>query len=461
MALTPDEITLIERLHAQLNETAVVDEQMLRYYLGMQRVEQLGMAIPPKMRRFLVIVNWPRVMADTIERRQNLRSLILPGQETDDPQLREIWDANNLDADLTLFNLDRLIYGRAFLSVGTNEDESEHPLMHVESPREVTALIDVRRRRMIAAARFYGEVQHPPSSLDTTYATHVTLYLPDETVWVESENGRWYEVDRDQHRLGRVPMVMHLNRRRSGSWRGESELSDIIPLTDSAARALTNLQFATEAHGVPQRYALGVSQGDFVDSQGNPLPVWEAYFNAVWANKNPAIKVGQFDASDLKNFETAVTLYGKQAATVTGFPARYFGLHTTNPPAEGAIRADEAQLVESVERQNTAVGTTLGWAAALARRLATGEWISGNQIRADWHDPATPTYAQRADAIMKLRSGDNPVISREGVWDELGWSEARKAKERAYLEAEQADPTLERFARELAGNVNGNPPVGG
>ena len=27
-------------------------------------------------------------------------------------------------------------------------------------------------------------------------------------------------------------------------------------------------------------------------------------------------------------------------------------------------------------------------------------------------------------------------ISREGMWDELGWSEARKAKERQYLERE-------------------------
>jgi hypothetical protein len=32
------------------------------------------------------------------------------------------------------------------------------------------------------------------------------------------------------------------------------------------------------------------------------------------------------------------------------------------------------------------------------------------------------------------------VLSREGYWDELGWSEARKAKERAYFEAEALDP---------------------
>ena len=448
MALSPTEIALIERMKRDLDANAVTDERNLRYYLGIQRLEQLGLAIPPSLRRFLVIVNWPRVVADTIERRQNVRSLILPGEETADPELRAIWDANNMDADLTLFNLDRLIYGRAFLSVGANEDEPDLPLIHVESPREVTALVDVRKRRMDAAARFYGTDDNGQSP------TNVTLYLPDETVWVEKrKDGKWAEVDRDQHRLGRVPMVLHLNRRRSGSWVGESELSDVIPLTDAAARAMTNLQFAQESHGIPRMFMTGVSQGDFIDANGNPIPKFEAYFNAIHTLTKEGSKVGQLDAADLKNFETAVNLYGKQAATITGFPARYFGQHTTNPPAEGAIRADEAQLVESVERQNAAVGTTLGWAAALAKRFATGEWVTGNRIRVDWHDPATPTYAQRADAIMKLRSGDNPVISREGVWDELGWSEARKAKERAYLAAEADDPLVTNILREVRGDA--------
>jgi hypothetical protein len=444
VALSADELALIERMKADLDACAVTDERNLRYYLGTQRIEQLGLAIPPSLRRFLVIVNWPRVVADTIERRQNVRSLILPGSPEEDPQLRAIWDGNNLDADLSLFNLDRLIYGRAYMSVGSNEDDPEIPFMHVESPREVTARIDVRRRRMEAACRFYGEDEN------NSWPTNLTLYLPNETIWAELQASKWVDVDRDQHNLGRVPMVLHLNRRRSGSFVGESELSDIIPLTDAAARALTNLQFAQESHGIPRMYMTGVAQGDFVDKDGNPIPKFEAYFNAIHTLTKENSKVGQLDAADLKNFETAVNLYGKQAATITGFPARYFGQHTTNPPAEGAIRADEAQLVESCERQNSAVGTTLGWAAALAYRFATGEWVQGNRIRVDWHDPATPTYAQRADAIMKLRSGPNPVISREGVWDELGWTEARKAKERAYLEDEANSDPIVAASRQLA-----------
>lgn len=435
MALTSDELELLAKLQRKLESTKFADDRLLRYYEGRQRLEQIGIAIPASLQRFLVVVNWPRVVVDTIDSRQQVRSLILPGEETADPQLQAIYDASNLAAHLKMFNRDRMIYGRAFMSVGTNEAARSLPLIRVESPREMAALVDVRREVATAAARFFGE-----DETTGVTPTHATLYLPNATIWCEWRGSKWVEIDRDPHNLGAVPVVMHLNRRMSGAWVGESQMSDIIPLTDAAARTMTNLQFNIEAHGMPRKFMLGAQKGDFVDAQGNPIPAWEAYFDAIHVLTNPNAKVGQLDAADVTNFKTALDMYGGQASTVTGFPARYFGLHTANPPAEGAIRADEALLTRSVESQNAEVGTTLGWTAALAMRLATEEWVQGNRIRVDWHDPATPTVAQRMDAVVKAKS--QGILSREGAWDELGWSEARKAKERAYFEAEAADPIL-------------------
>lgn len=446
MALSPDEVLTLERLKRQYDSNWPSDERLLRYYHGSQRIEQLGMAIPPSMRRFLTVVNWPRVVVDTIESRQKLRGLILPGEETADPTLRAIMDASNMTAHLKMFNRDRLIFGRAFLSAGTNEASPGLPLGRVESPREMTALVDPRLETITAAARFYGV--HEITGIGPT---NVTLYLPNVTVWVERDggSGKWREIARDEHRLGAVPVVMHLNRRMSSGWVGHSEMTDIIPLTDSAARTMTNLQFAVEAHGVPRIWMTGVAKGDFVGKDGKPLPKWEAYYNAIHTLTDDKAKIGQLSAADLKNFDTAMRLYGTQASTVSGFPARYFGIHTTNPPAEGAIRADEAQLVEHVESDNVEVGMTLGWFGALLLRFATGEWVEGNRVSTDWFDPATPTIAQREDALSKRRAAG--VLSREGYWDELGWSEARKAKERAYFEAEATDPMLSRLADSFMG----------
>ena len=440
MAFTPSEVEMIDRLERTIMRNAGSDELMLRYYQGRQRVEQLGMAIPPNMRRFLVVANWPRVVVDTTESRQQVRSLILPGEETADPQLRAIWDANNLTAHLKMFNRDRMIYGRGFMTVSTNPANTSLPLIRVDSPREMAAVADPVTETLIAAARFYGDDDEP-----TGRPAYVTLYLPQATIWGERQGGRWIELQRDDHRLGAVPVVMHLNRRMSNSWQGESQMSDVIPLADAVARALTNLQFAQEAHGIPRMFMTGVAQGDFLDTDGKPIPMFEAYFDAIHMLTKENAKVGQLDAADLKNFETALSVYGKQASIVTGFPGRYFGLQTVNPPAEGAIRAEEASLIRSVESQNEEVGMTLGWVGALGLRFATGDWVEGNRVRVDWFDPATPTIAQRMDATVKaVQSG---ILSREGAWDELGWSEARKAKERAYFLAEQADPVLMALAQ--------------
>lgn len=448
MALTPYEIQTLDELYHRRLLHREADEVLYGYATMKQRVEQLGMAIPPTMRRFLVPLDWCRVVVETISARQQVRSMVLPGEETADQTLQKISDANNLPALMDMWRRDYLTFGRGFVSVGSNE-RGPYPLMRVESPREMEALVDLRQESMIAAARFYGsdEVDAGPK--------HATLYLPDRTKWLTKEGGRWSEVAVDNHDLGAVPIIMHLNRRWSGSFEGESELTGVIPLVDASIRSLTNMQFAQEAHGVPGIWATGVTQKDFVDNDGKPLSQFEAYYDVIKVLTDADAKWGQFNAADLKNFETAMRIYGTQAAITTGFPARMFGITTANPSSEGAVVSDEIQLVRGVERKNVAEGVSLGWLGGLAWRFHTGEWIEGNQIRVDHFDPSTPTVAQREDALSKRRASG--VLSREGYWDELGWSEARKAKEREYLRQEAADPELQ-VALELLNRDAGRVP---
>ena len=443
MALAPSEVDLIDSLLRSHQNRTTSDLLNERYREGEARIEHLGMAIPPQMRRFMVYVNWCDTYVTSHTDRQQVRSIILPGEESTDPQLRAIYDASNLDAKVPMLSDDAFTFGRAFWSVGTNEDNPSLPLVRAESPLEMCARVDLRREQMLAAARFYGEDE------SGTTPTNVTLYQPNQTVWVEKRQGRWYEVDRDVHNLGAVPVVMHLHRDRTGRWAGRPGISIIVPIVESVTRTMTNMQFGQEAAGIPRMYMTGVSQGDFVDAAGNPIPQFEAYWNAIHTLTKEGAKVGQLTAADLKNFETAVTVNGKLAASLSKLPPDYFGITTTNPSGEGAIRAAEARLIRAVERVNQFQGVSLGWTLALALRFATGEWPEGNRIKIDWFDPATPTVAQRMDAVTKAVAAG--ILSREGSWDELGWSEARKAKERAYFEAEAMNPAVQ----QILGKVNG------
>ena len=449
MALSLEDTNLVSALAAQASANSTADMKNDRYYEGSQRLEHIGLAVPPELRRFETVVNWSRTAVDSVGDRLKMRRFFLPGEEKASDALREGWDANNLDSESVIHHQETMILGRGFVTVGSNEEDPAHPLITVESPRELSVSIDKRHRRIDAALRLYGQ---DPRDLQPAYAT---LYRPDATLWLARQsNGKWDVIDRDDHRLGRVPIVMFLNRRRVGRWAGVSEMQDIIPLVDAAARSLTNLQIAAETHSVPQKYVLGMSQGDFVDKDGNPIPAWQAYFSAIWANANKDAKVGQFTASDLKNFHDTVNHYGQLASSITGLPVRYFGQNSVNPAAEGAIRADESRLILNAERKQASFGDGWGWVMALYERFRTNEWPDGNRIFTEWYDAGTPTRAQTADAMSKLYANGQGVLSREGVWDELDWSEARKDREREYFAKEAQDPYLARLdAKDAADDV--------
>lgn len=446
--LTDDERDMVNKLvgrHANMSQD---DKKFDAYYEGAQRLKHIGLAVPEELRIFELVANWPRMYVDEVARRQKVKSIYRPGAGEADPDLQEAFTANNLQAEVPILAKETMIFGRCFMAVGTNEDDPEHPLITVESPRQMSCLVNQRRRRMDAAMRRYQEQ-------DGTQVA--TLFLPDKTIQLTMSSNGW-DIDVvgddtgvDEHGLGRVPVVLFLNRRRLGKWHGTTEMADIIPLTDTCARALTDLQLAVETHAVPKRYVLGVSKGDFVDKDGNPLPAWQSYFDALWATQKSGkdVTVGQFAASDLSNFHGTVKLYAELASSVTGLPFRYFGANTANPAAEGAIRADESRIVSNAEEKNAHVGVGLGWTLALYERFRTKKWPApGEPIAVEWRNPATPTRAEEADAIQKLNGG-TPVLSREGSWDEMGWDEPRKARERAYFEAEARDPALEQLAKDL------------
>ena len=432
MSLLPlDESKLVDDLSRRLFTSYGDDQRFDRYYEGSQRLTHIGLAVPPELRKFETVLNWCRTVVDSVSDRMRMKAFYLPGEDRASEALRESWDYNNLDSESIAHHQEMLILGRGFVSVGANEEDPEFPLIQVENPRELAVDIDHRHRRLRAAVRVMPSENDAPGT-----PSNAVLYLPDSTMRLKRDQGRWVVEDRDDHGLGRVPLVMFLNRRRVGQWTGVSEMVDAIPLVDAAARSLTNLQLAGETHSVPQKYVLGMSKGDFVDANGNPIPAWEAYFNAIWANQNKDAKVGQFAASDLSNFHNTVDHYASKLAGLYGLPARYVGITSVNPAAEGAIRAEEARLILNVEKKAALAGDGWGWVMGLVERFRTGEWVSGSRIKTDWFDAGTPTYAQRADALTKMYNSGQGILSREGVWEELGWSEARMERERSRFEAE-------------------------
>lgn len=440
--LSNDEQAMFNRLSADLHRQRSELQRLDSYYDCVQALEQLGLAIPPELRQFVTIANWPRTVVNSIEERCDVEGFRLSGDPKVNDELWRIWEENDLHEESQMAHVDALVFGRSFACVGTNENDESTPLTTVESPLEMTCAFNTRRRDIEAALRIAA-----PKSLVGDGGQEATMYLPDRTIWLRRDGvgvGLWDVISVDDHDLGMVPVVMFANRSRTaiGGRFGRTEMQDVIGLTDACARALTNLQVAQETHAVPQRWALGVSRGDFVDAAGNPLPVWQSYFSAVWASEKDTSKLGQFSASDLRNFQTVVELYAHLVSGVTGLPVRYFGMNTANPPSADGIRADESRLVKTCERHNRARSTGWGRWARLNYRIRgeSDEAVSAlKRVETIWRNPATPTEAQTADRVTKLVQIG--VLPREAAWEELGYSPERREQLKAMFAA-QTDSDL-------------------
>lgn len=443
MALSPDDTSMFTNLSRAIVATEIADIRANSYYEGLQRLEHIGLAVPPALRRFETVVNWPRLAVDAVEERLDVEGFRLA--DNADSNLWRIWQANNLDEESQLAHIDALVYGRSFVCVGANAEDEGTPLVTMESPRQLVASIDDRTRRVNGALRMYGRTDNDPNP------TLATLYTPMRTSWLQkgtaANAGKWVEYDRDEHKLGIVPVVPLINRRRTGLWSGVSDMADIIPLTDAAARALTNLQIAGETHSVPQKWVLGMSRGDFVDAEGNPIPAWQSYFSAIWANQNEKATVGQFTASSLSNFHDTVNHYAKLVAALTGLPPHYLGFATDNPASADAIRSSESRLVKRAERKQRVFGGAWEQTMRLCQLFAGLDTSGSEALETIWRDPSTPTEAAKADAAVKLKSSG--ILSREGVWEYLGWSEPRRAREREYFDREANNSDLAVASRAL------------
>jgi hypothetical protein len=416
--LSDDLLPLFMALEVQLDAAQPLIDRYELYYEGEQRLEQLGLAIPPELRRFVVIVNWPRIAVDVVDERLERKGFQMPGSSTADSGLWDGWMYNGMDEMGPMQTRDCLKLGRSYTVLGANEDDPQYPLMTVESPREVTVKRDPRTRKTVAALKRYNVVNGR--------ATAATLYLPDQTLWLDASSGPWRIIDRNDHRMGAVPVVPYVNRPRvgmpiDGRPLGTSEMVDVIPVTDAAARNLTNAQVAQETHAVPQRAVSGAEAKDFVGTDGKVKPVWEAYFGAVWAMSNPNAKAMQFEASDMANFERMQDLYARQAAAQAAAPPNYFGLAADDAASADAIRSREARLDRKCERRIQTFTASDKQVNNLYLRIRDGEWnADAMRSRGLWVDPSTPTLAAQADRAMKLVA--SKIIPVEQARMDLGYS---------------------------------------
>ena len=327
--------------------------------------------------------------------------------------LDDIFYSNDLDVDSSMLHTDALVYGVGFVVVGRGFEGEPDPLITVESPNRMTAIWDLRNRRLSAALLMdKEEIAHSDGTiLERTQAQTGTLFLPNENVTFGRTSSGWSEISRDVHNLGRVLVAQFTNQPSSSSSRGRSEITPTIKyLTDSAMRTFLGAEVAREFYSAPQRYALGARDSYFKDEDGNDLNPWNVIMGRMLAipyNEEDGVQpqVGQFPANSPAPYFEYVRSLAQAVAAEAAIPPSYLGITTENPSSGDAIRQLESRLIKRAERRQKQFGR--GWTevARLSVLVRDGVIPVGfEDVRPMYRDPATPTRAASADEAVKLIS---------------------------------------------------------
>jgi hypothetical protein len=432
MSLSFDEVRLLDYLTEKLQKHDPKNYVLQRYYEGRNKLKDLRISIPPQLTAVETVVGWAGTAVDVLEERLDFEGYLDPS----DLGVNEMFRANELDLESSMGHKDALVFGTGFVTIGRGMDGEPDPLITIESPKKMTCLYDLRTRRLSAALLLNRNENGTPIS--------GTLYLTDQTIFLEYYNRAWVDVDRDIHNLGRVLVAQLPNNPRSGDPYGRTEITRAVrSLTDSAMRTLLGAEVAREFYSAPQRYILGADEDLFTDSDGRPLDAWSVYQGRILGvptNQDGQMpSVGQFNANDTRPYFEQIRAYAQLMAAESAIPASYLGFQTDNPASADAIRQMEARLIKRAERRQRQFGRTWGEVARLALLVRDGSIPEeASEIRPIWRDASTPTRAAAADEAVKLISAGVLLPDSEITYNRIGLSELDKQILRQEKEISQA-----------------------
>lgn len=415
-------------------------KQSNQYYESVHRVASIGLSTPPEMRVLSAAIGWPRMYIDSIEERLDVVSFRLSGASEEIEEMRDWWQANDLDEQSSMAHLDALIYGRSYVTVSapTEDDEPGVPIIRVESPLDLFCEIDPRTKKPTRAVRLYyrqGEVLEE----------WATLYLPDMTVPLRLQGNTWVlDGEIVEHNMGVVPVVPILNRERLAEPDGRSEITpEIRSFTDAAARTFMNMQAAAELMALPQRVLFGVNAEDIAaDPDGDN--VMDAYMARIIAIENEAGRAFSFTAAELRNFTEVLDQLAKHVASYTGLPPQYLSFQSDNPASAEAIKSSESRLVKKCERKARMFGGAWEQVMRLASRVINGSVDTElNRLECVWADPSTPTYASKVDAATKAFANGTGIIPKERARIDVGYSDVEREEMHEWDQQEKAEFTAQ------------------
>lgn len=383
--------------------------------------------------------NWCAVVIDAAADRINLTGLTVPDDEAGGAALHEIWQESELQLEADDVHEAALVTGEAFVIVWPDEAEGQPPQVFYNDPRLCHVFYDPENpRKKRFAAKWW---------VDDDDKRRVTLYYPDRLEYFVSTNKasnvstaaalRPADPPNAPNPYDAIPVFHFRPERRIV----KSDLVDVVPIQNGINKLLADMMVAAEFGAFKQRWI--ISGSDVTAIKNSP---YENYLLPPSGDGEQATQVGQFDATELRNFLDAIDNMAGSLATITRTPKHYF-VKTGGDPSGEALIAMEAPLVKKVQDHIDRFTPTWREVGAFLLKLRGQENVAERMVVPTWSRPETVQPRTQAEIReIDVRSG----LPLEAALEREGWPrekidailELKAAEERA-KRAGLADALLE------------------
>jgi hypothetical protein len=396
--LSVDDNAVLNECLGQLRSVAGINLTRRSYFESKQRIQHLGIAIPPSLQSFETVIGWPYKAVKSLASRIKLGGFAVPGAELSRFGIDRIWADNRLGIEAHHAHMSALTYGVAFVAVMAGGEGEPGAVIRTLSPTSSTALWDPIRRRVRAAVSVVTE--------EAGYPTEFILFLDDKVVTGRFERGRWVLEDTDNP-IGRCPVVMLAYDSSPEYPFGRSRITQgVMKITDEAIRSALRMEVNAEFYSAPQRYLLGADEGMFTGANGEQRTGWDAVIGRLLAiakdEDGDLPAVGQFAQASMQPHVEQLRTIAAKFSGETSIPVNALGIIHDNPASDAAMHTAYLDLNSDAESAHEPFGAAWIDAIRMAVEIAEGSAKGLELLSAKWRNPATPTMASQADATQKL-----------------------------------------------------------
>jgi hypothetical protein len=417
--LTPDEFADLQLMLQQWAQRLGRNALRERYYNGKNRLKDLGISIPPSLKKVETVIGWPAKAVDALAARSIFDGFVSPSSQYAD-EVTDLFQQNDFALLYGQSTVDELVHSCSFITLTGGGSGEPRVLLTSHSAQSATGLWDSRRKRLRCGLTItQGDSKGQP--------TVMNLYADTAVITITYDGYHWRS-QRLPHNLGIAPIEVLAFRPSTRRPFGKSRISRaVMSITDSAVRAALRSEVAAEFYTTPQKYLLGV------DSEvQEKLNKWEAYVGNIFTatsnaeGDNP--QFGQLAQMTMQPHIEYMRSLAARFAGETSIPVSSLGIIHDNPSSAEAIYAAREDLIIECQELNRSNGRALRNLGLMAASVLAGhpvDRLSDDEraIAPRFRNPALPSPVSQSDAIVKQVAAIPWIAETRVALEELGYTD--------------------------------------